>query len=178
MTLFDVLDGRFEFLIHTYSFSGTFSFNKPLKISFAMVKFILSSSSSHFNLVMSSHVEYLFSTKPAYAFRSFIKRLIWYWFGKSINKFRSSHSEVFLEKGVLKICSKFTGEDPCRSAISIKLLCRTPSLKNISKGLFLQIVAIILPGEYQRFCQLFSYWSWRILFQLFQHRTWRVAIFQ
>ena len=35
---------------------------------------------------------------------------------------RSSHPEVFLEKGVLKICSKFTGERPCRSAISIKLL--------------------------------------------------------
>ena len=37
--------------------------------------------------------------------------------------FRSSHSEVLLGKGVLKICSKFTGEHPCRSAISIKLLC-------------------------------------------------------
>ena len=35
--------------------------------------------------------------------------------------FRSSHSEVFLGKGVLKICSTFTGEHPCRSAISIKL---------------------------------------------------------
>ena len=32
--------------------------------------------------------------------------------------FRSSHSEVFLRKGVLKICSKFAGEHPCRSAIS------------------------------------------------------------
>ena len=31
---------------------------------------------------------------------------------------RSSHPEVFLEKGVLKICSKFTGEHPCRSEIS------------------------------------------------------------
>ena len=30
---------------------------------------------------------------------------------------------MFLEKGVLKICNKFTGEHPCRSAISIKLLC-------------------------------------------------------
>ena len=29
---------------------------------------------------------------------------------------RSSHLEVFLGKGVLKICSKFTGEYPCRSA--------------------------------------------------------------
>ena len=36
---------------------------------------------------------------------------------------RSSHPEVFLGKGVLKICSKFTGQHLCRSAISIKLLC-------------------------------------------------------
>ena len=35
--------------------------------------------------------------------------------------FRSSRSEVFLRKGVLKTCSKFTEEHPCRSAISIKL---------------------------------------------------------
>ena len=34
---------------------------------------------------------------------------------------RSRHPEVFFEKGVLKICSKFTGEHPCRSVISIKL---------------------------------------------------------
>ena len=34
-------------------------------------------------------------------------------------QFRSSHSEVFLEKHVLKICAKFTGEQPCRSVISI-----------------------------------------------------------
>ena len=36
--------------------------------------------------------------------------------------YRSSRPEVFLRKGVLKICSKFTGEHPCRSLISIKLL--------------------------------------------------------
>ena len=35
--------------------------------------------------------------------------------------FRSSHPEVFVGKGVLKISSKFTGEHPCRSAISINL---------------------------------------------------------
>ena len=73
--------------------------------------------------------------------------------------FRSSHPEVFLEKGVLKICSKCTGEDPCRSGISVKLLSnfitllkllfgicspldllhifRTPFLKNTSGWLFL-----------------------------------------
>ena len=37
--------------------------------------------------------------------------------------FKSSHQDVFLRKGVVKISSKFTGEHPCRSAISIKLLC-------------------------------------------------------
>ena len=36
---------------------------------------------------------------------------------------RSSHPDVFLGKGVLKICNKFTAEHPCRSEISIKLIC-------------------------------------------------------
>ena len=73
-------------------------------------------------------------------------------------KFRSSRPEVFLRKSALKICSKFTGEHPCRSAISIKLLCnfikialrhgcsrenllhifRIPFLKNTSEGLLLK----------------------------------------
>ena len=35
--------------------------------------------------------------------------------------FRSRHPEVLLGTAVLKICSKFTGKHPCRSAISIKL---------------------------------------------------------
>ena len=38
---------------------------------------------------------------------------------KVLSYFSSSHPEEFLIKGVLKICSKFTGEHPCRSAISI-----------------------------------------------------------
>ena len=38
------------------------------------------------------------------------------------NDDRSSPPEVFLEKGVLKLYRKFTGEHPCRSVISIKLL--------------------------------------------------------
>ena len=36
---------------------------------------------------------------------------------------RSIHPELFSRKGVLKICSKFTGEHPYRSVISIKLFC-------------------------------------------------------
>ena len=73
--------------------------------------------------------------------------------------YRSSHSEVFLGKGVLKIYSKFTGEHPCRSVISIKLqsnfieislwhgcspvnllhILRTPFLKNTSGWLLLHL---------------------------------------
>ena len=37
------------------------------------------------------------------------------------NSYRSSRPEVFLRKGILKICRKFTEEHPCQSAISIKL---------------------------------------------------------
>ena len=36
---------------------------------------------------------------------------------------RSAPPEVFLGKSVLKICTKFTGEHPMRSVVSIKLLC-------------------------------------------------------
>ena len=36
-------------------------------------------------------------------------------------QYRSSHPDVFLAKGVLKICRKFTREHPCRKVISIKL---------------------------------------------------------
>ena len=70
---------------------------------------------------------------------------------------RSTRPEVFLGKNVLKICSKFTVEHPCRSAISTKFLCnfieitlrhgcspvnlqhifRTTFLKNTSGRLFL-----------------------------------------
>ena len=80
------------------------------------------------------------------------QRRAWVW---NFLFFRSSHLEVFLRKGVLKICSKFTWEHPCRSTISTKLLCsfieitlqhecfpvnfghifRTSFSKNTSKGL-------------------------------------------
>ena len=74
---------------------------------------------------------------------------------KGVN--RNSRPGVFLGKGVLKICSKFTGEHPCQSAISIKLwrnlieithwhgcsavnllhIFRTPFLKNPSGRMLL-----------------------------------------
>ena len=41
-------------------------------------------------------------------------------FNKVLCTYRSSHPDVFLGECVLKICSKFTREHPCRSVISIK----------------------------------------------------------
>ena len=35
--------------------------------------------------------------------------------------YRSSRTEVLLGKNILKICSKFTVEQPCRKVVSIKL---------------------------------------------------------
>ena len=50
---------------------------------------------------------------------------------------RSSRPEVFLVKRVLKICSKFTGEHPSRSAI-----CKATLLKShFRMGALLQILA-------------------------------------
>ena len=80
---------------------------------------------------------------------------------------RSSRQEVFLRKVVLRICSKFTGEHPYRSAISIKLhsnfieitfrhgcspvnllyIFRIPFLKNTSGWLFLKHLKLLLKNE-------------------------------
>ena len=63
----------------------------------------------------------------------------------TVSKSRSSHPEMFLVKGALKICSKFTGEHPCRSVISIKLkgvlkhIFITPFTKNTSEQLLLKV---------------------------------------
>ena len=78
----------------------------------------------------------------------------------------SSHPAEFLGKGALKICSKVTGEHPCRSAISIKLrrnfieialrhgcspvnllhIFRTPFVKNTS-GWLLKLMFYLYANE-------------------------------
>ena len=77
--------------------------------------------------------------------------------------FQKQPPRVFLEEGVLKICSKFTGKHPCRGTILIKLLynfveialwqgCspvnlqhifRTPFLKSTSGWLLLSFVYVL-----------------------------------
>ena len=82
--------------------------------------------------------------------------------------FRSSGTEVFLEKGVLKICSKLTENHLCRSAISVKFqikitfrhdfsrgsspvnlphIFRIPFLKNTPRWLLLAFDSTILHGN-------------------------------
>ena len=57
--------------------------------------------------------------------------------------YRSSRPEVFLGKGALKICSKFTGEHSCRNAISIKLLCNFIEFRGgLKRGTHLEFNAI------------------------------------
>ena len=88
--------------------------------------------------------------------------------------FRSSHPEVFLGKGVLKICSKSTGEHPYRSVIWIKLqsnfieitlqhgsspinllhIFRTPFSRDTSGWLLLDIHNF----EYWIYASNFEYW--------------------
>ena len=83
-------------------------------------------------------------------------------FWEKLYNYRSCRPEVLLGKDVLKICSKFTGQHPCQSAISIKLqnnfieialrhgcsvvnllhILRTSFPKNSSGWLFLKIVQL------------------------------------
>ena len=74
--------------------------------------------------------------------------------------YRNSPVQVFSGKGVLKIGSKFTGEHPCRSVVSIKILCitlrqlcfpvnllhifRKPCSKNTYGGLLLEFSSVNL----------------------------------
>ena len=65
------------------------------------------------------------------------------YFLKTSENYRNSHPEVFLVKRCSEICSKFTGEHPCRSVISIKLLLLhifgTPFTKNTSEWLLMKL---------------------------------------
>ena len=55
---------------------------------------------------------------------------------------RSSPPKVLLGKGFLKICSKFTGEHPCQSTISIKLQSNSDK---VAKQLYWNCTPVISP---------------------------------
>ena len=76
------------------------------------------------------------------------------------NLIRSTHSEVFLRKGVLKICSKFTGEHQCRSATSIKLLIEITLQHGCSPVDLLHIFRTPFPGNTSEWLLLFNKNHW------------------
>ena len=98
--------------------------------------------------------------------------------------FRSSRPEMFLRKGVLKICSKFPGEHPCRSnfiEVALRHGCspgnwlhifRTPFPKNTSGRLLLNIgfqgsficrFCMFLPHIYLILPWFISVWDFHLL---------------
>ena len=91
-----------------------------------------------------------------------------------ISNYRSSPPQVFLRKGVLKICSKFAGEHPCRSVISIKLLCQRPTtlLKK-------RLRHICFPVNFAKFLRapfFIEHFCWLLLY--YKHCTLNFAIFK
>ena len=67
---------------------------------------------------------------------------------------RSNYPEVFLRKCGLKACSKYTGEHPCQSAISIKLLphgCSPVNFQHIFRTFFLRNTSRCVLLDFYRF---------------------------
>ena len=93
------------------------------------------------------------------------------WFSV-IREFSPLFPEVFLGKGVLKIQSKFAGEHPCQSAISIKLVSRDTLSQLFSEfDVFLHDNRLIF-DSLQRFCKYTNYvYSVLGRFSLFFVRT-------
>ena len=107
--------------------------------------------------------------------------------------FRNSPPDVFIEKGVLKLCSKFTGEHLCRSVMLIKLFCnfteitlgygcspvnslhifRTPFPKNTSKG---RLLSVSRRKNIFYEIMLIELWIFQKVFVLFKYRNSRSGI--
>ena len=91
---------------------------------------------------------------------------------------RSSHPEVFFGKGVLKICSKVTGEHTCRSVISLQHGCSPVNLLHIFRTTFLKNTSRWLLLEWQSWKAkqpvghyLLQYPMWRLKFIMLLART-------
>ena len=80
---------------------------------------------------------------------------------------------MLLRKGVLKICSKFTGEHPCRSVISEKLLynfIETILRHRCSPGNLLHDFRTLFPKNTSGW--LFLKWRWLVVWKaLIAHRS-------
>ena len=78
---------------------------------------------------------------------------------------------VFLQKGVLKMCNKFTGKHPCRGKFSIKLFCKVTlwhrcfpvNLLHIFRILFFFLKTLLMGC----FCILSFTWIWMVVTHLY-----------
>ena len=77
---------------------------------------------------------------------------------KLMKKFGSSRPEVFLRKGVLKICSKFTGKHPCGSVKS-----------HLGMGVLLEICCII--SEHLSLIIPLDGCFWNLKLQIYKRRN-------
>ena len=86
----------------------------------------------------------------------------WYFLWNSLLQ---KQPKVFLGKGILKICSKFTGEHPCRSVISTKLFAILLK-SHLGIGVLLQIYCIFSEYLFLKrplngcFCCSFEFMDW------------------
>ena len=108
-------------LINNVTKSLTYSLTHPLTHSLPhSLTHLLSFWPTHLRNGLLTHspiyLWFIWYIIPAHIFYLYLKDILFF------GDFRSNHPEVFWGKGVLKICSKFIGEHPCRNAISIKLL--------------------------------------------------------
>ena len=75
---------------------------------------------------------------------------------------RSSSPEVFSSKGVLKICSKLTGKDPCRSGILI--ICKATLLKpHFGMGVLLLVCCLFLEYLFSRTSLEGYFWTFLVM---------------
>ena len=100
---------KHSFCLSTFLSTYLFFFLHAVFLNWWEIRFVFwGDSAGRFFLIFNLHHELICLIKSEEIF---------------ILRYRSSHPEVFLGKGVLKICSKFTGEHPSPSVNSIKLLC-------------------------------------------------------
>ena len=83
-----------------------------------------------------------------------------------LSRFRSNHPEVFLEKGVLKICSKFieTALQHGCSPVHLLHIFRTPFTKNTSGWLLQQITIYLIQEDLNDFVERIQMKFYKVLF--------------
>ena len=145
----------------------------PIKNYFYRIKLYVISTTFPSKKALNIKRKYFFWKSKSHKCKESIILIQKFYKWKKCNKGRNSPSEVPLRKGVLKICSTFTGEHTCRSAISIMLLCsfteitlqhgcspvnllhifRTSFPKNTYEGMYVTVFHILsfLSIHYRRF---------------------------